>query len=218
LNVLRAKITKQAVDGVPIPSQGEARLWDTDLKGFLLRVYSSGRKVYAVKCRVGRVQHVYTIGEHGSPWTSDEARKAALGAVQKARAGEDPAADKKAAKAALSIAQLIDCYLADGPATKPAKRASSWVIDASNLNRHLRPMLGTKIANAVSKTEAARAIRDIAEGEDRSRCPNSPSRKSSGHGRSWSLAPHPGCRRGDVRLGHGARPLRLESLCRDISC
>ena len=165
LNVLRAKITKRSVDGAPIPAQGEARLWDTDLKGFLLRVYPSGRKVYAVKCRVGRVQHIYTIGEHGSPWSPDEARKAASEALQKARNGEDPSADKKAAKAALSVAQLIDCYLADGPATKPAKRASTWVIDASNLNRHLRPLLGTKIANAVSKTEAARAIRDIADGK-----------------------------------------------------
>ncbi len=165
MNVLRAKITKRAVDGVPIPSQGEARLWDTDLKGFLLRVYPSGRRVYAVKCRVGRVQHVYTIGEHGSPWSPDEARKAASEALQKARAGQDPSADKKAAKAALSVAQLIDCYLTDGPATKPAKRASTWVIDASNLDRHLRPLLGAKIANALSKTEAARAIRDIEDGK-----------------------------------------------------
>ena len=165
MNVLRAKITKRTVDGMPIPSQGEARLWDTDLKGFLLRIYPSGRKVYAVKCRVGRVQHIYTIGEHGSPWSLDEARKAASEALQKAQAGEDPSADKKAAKAALSVAQLIDRYLTDGPATKPAKRASTWVIDASNLDRHLRPLLGAKIANALSKTEAARAVRDIAEGK-----------------------------------------------------
>ena len=165
MNVHRAKITKRSVDGAPVPTQGEARLWDTDLKGFLLRVYPSGRKVYAVKCRVGRIQHIYTIGEHGSPWSPDEARKAASEALQKARNGEDPSADKKAAKAALSVAQLIDCYLADGPATKPAKRASTWTIDASNLNRHLRPLIGAKIANALSRTEAARAIRDVADGK-----------------------------------------------------
>jgi hypothetical protein len=95
----------------------------------------------------------------------DEARRTALQARQKARNGEDPSADKKAAKAALSVGQLIDHYLADGPATKPAKRASTWVIDASNLNRRLRRLLGTKIANAVSKAEAARAIRDITDGK-----------------------------------------------------
>jgi integrase len=131
----------------------------------LLRVYPSGRKVYAVKCRVGRIQRIHTIGKHGSPWSPDEARKAALEALQKARIGQDPSAEMKAAKTALSVADLIDRYLADGPATKPAKRASTWVIDASNLNRHLRPLLGRKIANAVGKTDAARAIRDIADGK-----------------------------------------------------
>lgn len=68
MKVVKAKISKRSVDGAPIPAEGEARLWDTDLKGFLLRVYPSGRKVYAVKCRVGRVQRICTIGEHGSPW------------------------------------------------------------------------------------------------------------------------------------------------------
>jgi integrase len=165
VKVVKAKISKRSVDGAATPSEGEARLWDTDLKGFLLRIYPSGRKVYAVKCRVGRVQRIYTIGEHGSPWSPDEARRAALEALQKARHGEDPSADKKAAKAALSVGQLIDRYLADGPATKPAKRASTWVIDASNLNRHLRPLLGTKIAAAISRAEAARAIRDITDGK-----------------------------------------------------
>jgi Arm DNA-binding domain len=91
--------------------------------GGSLRMYPTGRKVYAMKCRVGRVQSIHTIGEHGSPWTPDEARKAALEALGRARRGEDPNAEKKAAKAALTVSDLIDRYLSDGPATKPAKRA-----------------------------------------------------------------------------------------------
>ncbi len=63
------------------------------------------------------------------------------------------------------MAQLIDRYLADGPATKPAKRASTWAIDASNLNRHIRPLLGRKIANAVTKADAAKAIADVTAGK-----------------------------------------------------
>ena len=163
--VRKIRITKRAVDSMTAPSEGEARIWDTDLKGFLLRVYPTGRKVYAVKCRVGRLQRIHTIGEHGSPWTPDMARKAAAEAIRLARAGRDPSAEKKAAKAALTVADLIDRYLADGPATKPAKRASTWAIDASNLDRHIRPLLGRKIANAVSKADAARSIRDIADGK-----------------------------------------------------
>jgi integrase len=55
--------------------------------------------------------------------------------------------------------------LADGPAAKLAKRATTWKIDAANLNRHIRPILGNKVANAVTKADATRAVRDIASGK-----------------------------------------------------
>ena len=50
----RARITKRTVDALPTPTKeaGEARVWDTDLKGFFVRVYPSGRRVYALKYRV----------------------------------------------------------------------------------------------------------------------------------------------------------------------
>jgi integrase len=165
VHTAKAKITKRVVDGAVPPTNGEARIWDTDVKGFMLRIYPTGRKVYAIKCRVGRVQSIHTIGEQGSPWTPDEARKAALEALGRARRGEDPNAERKAAKAALTVSDLIDRYLTDGPATKPAKRPSSWVSDGSNLNRHIRPLIGTKVADHVTKGEAARAIRDIMDGK-----------------------------------------------------
>ena len=165
MQTTKTKITKRTVDAAVPPTNGEARLWDTDVKGFMLRVYPTGRKVYAIKCRVGRVQSIHTIGEHGSPWTPDEARKAALDALGRARRGEDPSAERKAAKSALTVSELIDRYLNEGPATKPAKRPSSWVSDASNLSRHIRPLVGAKIADRLSKADAARAIRDIMDGK-----------------------------------------------------
>lgn len=165
MRTAKAKITKRAVDNAVPPVKGEARIWDTDIKGFMLRIYPTGRKVYAIKCRVGRVQSIHTIGEHGSPWTPDEARKAALEALDRARHGEDPNAERKAVRAALTVSDLIDRYLDEGPATKPAKRASSWVSDGSNLNRHIRRLIGAKVADSVTKGEAARAIREIMDGK-----------------------------------------------------
>lgn len=172
----KAKITKRTVDAEPVPATGEPErwLWDTELKGFFLRVYSSGRKVYGVKCRAAGRQRIHTIGEHGAPWrgrdgrtttlTPDLARGAAADALGLARAGEDPNAERQAARDALTVTQLIERYLEDGPATKPAKRASTWGNDASNLNRHIKPLLGPKIANSVTKADAARAVRDVANG------------------------------------------------------
>jgi hypothetical protein len=94
----KTKITKRVVESAVPSTDGEARIWDTDVKGFMLRIYPTGRKVYAIKCRAGRVQLIHTIGEHGSPWTPDEARKAALEALGRARRGEDPNTERKAAR------------------------------------------------------------------------------------------------------------------------
>ncbi|HEV2363978.1 MAG TPA: site-specific integrase [Caulobacteraceae bacterium] len=162
---VRARIGKRTVDAVRTPAAGEVRLWDTDLKGFFLRTYASGRRVYAVKYRLGPLQRIYTIGTHGSPWTPEQARAAADKALQRVKAGEDPAAAKQEARRALTVAALIEAYLADGPATKPAKRASTWANDGSNLKRHVKPLLGRKVANAVTKADAAKAIADIAAGK-----------------------------------------------------
>jgi integrase len=63
------------------------------------------------------------------------------------------------------VSALIDRYLEDGPATKPGKRASTWENDGSNLKRHIRPLLGRKVANLVTKAEAAKAVQDITLGK-----------------------------------------------------
>jgi integrase len=162
---LTSKITKRTVDAARVPIAGETRIWDTEVRGFVLCVYPSGRKVYALKCRVGGRQHIHTVGVHGSPWTPDQARAAAAEALRRAKNGEDPNAARKAAREALTVGVLIDRYLADGPAAKLAKRASTWKIDAANLNRHVRPILGGQVANAVTKADATRAVRDIGSGK-----------------------------------------------------
>lgn len=160
----KAKISKRTVDALAPPEAGEARLWDTDIKGFFVRAYSTGRKIYAVRYRRGTAQRIHTIGQHGSPWTPEQARDEAERVLACVVNGGDPAADKQDAKKAVTVARLIELYLSDGPATKPAKRASTWAIDGSNLNRHIKPLLGSRLADEVSKAAAAKAIHDITEG------------------------------------------------------
>jgi len=162
-----ARITKRTVDATPTPSKeaGETRLWDTGLKGYFLRVYPSGRRVYALKYRMGPSQRIFTIGVHGSPYNPETARDAAETALRRIADGEDPATEKKEARQALTVTALIDRYIEEGPATKPSKRQSTWENDASNLRRHIKPLLGRKVANQVTKAEAARAIQDISVGK-----------------------------------------------------
>lgn len=158
------KLTKRVVDAAPIPASGEARVWDRDLSGFCLRVYSTGRKVYAVKCRVQGRQRWLTIGEHGNPWTPDEARDEAAKALLRARRGDDPTAERRL-RDDLTVSQLVELYLTEGRKSKPAKREISWKQDASNLRRHVVPLIGRRLASGITKTDLARMVSAIKSGD-----------------------------------------------------
>ena len=86
------KITKRSVDSL-VHSAKEYFLWDEGLRGFGLRVYPSGRKVYLVQFRAsGRLRRV-NIGVHGVV-TPELARTEAMRHLSGVRLGRDPGADR----------------------------------------------------------------------------------------------------------------------------
>ncbi|MSO71133.1 MAG: DUF4102 domain-containing protein [Alphaproteobacteria bacterium] len=114
---MRGKITKRFVDSV-IPGGQDQFCWDTDIKGFGLKVTPSGKKIYMLQYRVGRrgsIPRRFTIGLHGSPWTPDAARTEARRLLGLVAGAIDPAEAKAAARSDLSIAACCDQYLADAP-------------------------------------------------------------------------------------------------------
>ena len=66
------KLIKRAVDGMEIRAT-DYLIWDSEMRGFGLRVYPSGKKTYLVQYRVARRTRSVTIGQHGV-LTADEAR------------------------------------------------------------------------------------------------------------------------------------------------
>jgi integrase len=81
--------------------------------------------------------------------------------------GGDPSADRHRAREALTVADLADLYLKDGPAAKPNKRASSWATDRSNIERHIKPLLGRRLANALTQADVAKFQADVAVGKSK---------------------------------------------------
>ncbi len=69
-----AKITKRVVDGTEPVKSTDVFVWDTEIKGFGLKVTSNGNKAYVLQYRTpeGRSRR-YTIGKHGDPWTPEGA-------------------------------------------------------------------------------------------------------------------------------------------------
>jgi integrase len=163
------KITKRLVDLTQPDPGGDRFLWDDELHGFGLRVFPSGVKVYVVRYRTGgrgSQARRRVIGRHGV-LTAEEARVRARRDLARVADGYDPAAQKDQTREALTVGGLADLYLTEGPAEKPNKKPSSWNIDRSNIERHIKPLLGRKSARALSQAEVARFQADVAAGKTR---------------------------------------------------
>lgn len=114
------KLLKRVVDSLPVPSSGRKRYIDSELKGFGVSVYASGRKVFFVQ--YGKQPRVkITIGPYG-PISPEEARRRAgeiLGAVAR---GEDPREEKAQRKAVPTFKAWSDTYLEDVEQRKKSVR------------------------------------------------------------------------------------------------
>jgi hypothetical protein len=121
---MQARLSKRIVDSIS-PGDRDNFIWDSDVKGFGLKVTPAGRKIYLVQTRLnGRLKR-YTIGRHGSPWTPDMARNEALRLLAEVRQGKDPTRDRETD---LTVSELCDLYLAEGC---EGKKQSTITLDRS---------------------------------------------------------------------------------------
>jgi integrase len=159
------KLTKRVVDAA-IPGARQAILWDAEVKGFGLRVTPTGAKSYVLNYRLpdGRERR-HTIGRHGSPWTCEDARAKAVELLRGLAAGVDPLEAKAQARTAVTVADLAELYLAEGPAERPSKKQSSWEQDRSKLKRHILPLLGRRAIKLLTAADVARFQADVAAGK-----------------------------------------------------
>jgi len=166
------KLSKRTVDAIrPEPAGRDVFAWDNgdgSLKGFGVRMKPSGVASYLVQYRTkeGRTRRL-AIGKVGV-LTPDEARTLAGDKLKEAAKGGDPSAERhRVRREALTIAELADLYLAEGPAAKPNKKASSWAADRSNIERHVKPLLGRKLSASLTHDDVVRFQRDVAAGKSK---------------------------------------------------
>jgi integrase len=93
------KVTRRSLDALK-PQDGSehgTRYADSDLPGFFVTVYRTGRIAYAVRYRVNGQRRTVLLGDYPSTMP-ENARKAALAVLGGAAKGEDEAAKRKAAR------------------------------------------------------------------------------------------------------------------------
>jgi len=163
------KLTKRVVENAEIKG-GEYFVWCDELPGFGVRIYPSGRRSYLVQYRSkGRTRRA-KIGLHG-PITAEEARRSALALLGQVAKGEDPAEERAARRAAMTVRELCNLYvraaekgLIVGKKGTP-KKGSTLLRDKSRIIRHVLPLLGNRKVVDLTRADVTRFMRDVAAGK-----------------------------------------------------
>jgi integrase len=151
------KLTKRVIGAEPA---GAARriIWDTELRGFGVRVETSGTKSFLIRYRPkgnGRngPKRFVTIGRYGA-MTPEQARNEARSKLAAVARGDDPAEARDQAKEAPTLSQLIERFLAEQVTVK--KKASTAALYTHYLTGLVIPTLGSKKAGLVSHGDIAK--------------------------------------------------------------
>ncbi|WP_036767552.1 tyrosine-type recombinase/integrase [Parvularcula oceani] len=160
---MRQRIGKRAVAALPASANPEFVLWDTEIRGFCVRVFPSGRKAYYLRQWKQRRQVTRKIGltEALSP---DQARQIAKQLSAAFERGE-AIGPKKQEPLALTVTELVDRYLTEGPIDRPDKRPSSWANDRSYLRNHAVPLLGKRRIDELTAHDLSRFQADVLGGK-----------------------------------------------------
>jgi integrase len=134
------KLTKRSVESLK-PGPAPVVRYDDKLSGFGVRVMPSGRRFYFVRYRNKYSRsRWFSIGEHGKV-TADAARSTAQRILQAVIVNErDPAGEREAFRAAPTINDLFDGYIAEHIEQK--NRSATRREFKRIIERDLRPELG----------------------------------------------------------------------------
>lgn len=118
----RKKLTKTSVADIAPVAGKTIIVWDTETRGFGLRVSSGGAKSYILQRRIGKKERRMTIGRAGD-MTLDKARKEAAKLVAQIVDGIDPVQEQeRQAVQALTLRAAFENYIAAPVQKKGASR------------------------------------------------------------------------------------------------
>jgi integrase len=166
-----AKLTKRFLDTLKPHAERDLFVWDSELRGFGLRMKPSGAASFLVQYRTlqGRTRRL-AFARAGT-LTPDEARAKAKRLLAETEAGGDPSAQRHEAREALTVAELCDRYLEAARAgfvtTRfgKSKRSSTVAFDEGRVSRHIVPLIGSKIASVLIVADVQRMCDAIAAGK-----------------------------------------------------
>jgi integrase len=145
------KLNEGVVGTAAAPAKGAMSIWDSEIRGFGLRVYSPtrrnphGAKTFFVNYRSLGVERRLTIGEYPT-WSAKAARAEEKALRKRIDLGEDPARERREAREAPTVKDLADRYKTEH---LPRKALSSRKADWAMITGEILPVLGERKVSEV---------------------------------------------------------------------
>ena len=159
-----AKLTKRVVDTIK-PGDSRVIYYDTELKGFGLKVSPAGARTWCVEYRPGArgrgvAKRRMVLGS-ANTLTPEQARNAARDILARVALGEDPAASRSAAREMPSFRNFAQRYLAEEANAKLKRR--TIVNYEIYLRKHAIPVIGSMKLDRVGASDIAKMHRLIGQ-------------------------------------------------------
>lgn len=148
------KLTKRAIDAAVLPTEGERFIWDSELRGFGLRLYATGRRTFCFQYRAPETAQTrrIAIGEFPSI-TVDQARTLARSAAGQLAEGRDPKGTDVDALQRRTLADVFPEYISE----RRGKLAPRTVAEYERMwSVTLAPAFGVKRFGALDEGSVAR--------------------------------------------------------------
>ena len=143
-------LTDLYISEIECPSdKSHLEVFDSELRGFYVDVFPSGRKSFRLRYRFEKKLRVVTLGDVKF-FSTEEARKMAIGLIRQSKQGVDPQAPAISDVGPLLKDFFVEKYL---PYVKSYKR--SWATDESMIRNHLVPKIGSLFMGRITPPDIA---------------------------------------------------------------
>jgi integrase len=139
------------------PERGQRFIWDTDIKGFALRITARGAKAFVLDYRAKGRQRRMTIGSYPD-WTVAAAREEAKTLKREVDRGSDPMGVRHSDSAAPTMRDLWNRYGSDH---LPNKAARTQADERSMWEKLILPSLGSMKVGDVTHGDVEALHRQI---------------------------------------------------------
>lgn len=139
------------------PARGQTLIWDTEVKGFALRITTAGAKAFVLDYRAEGRQRRITIGSWPD-WTVAAARETAKTMKREVDHGHDPMGERHAQREAPTVKELWERYEQEH---LPQKAPRSQVDERIMWEKIILPRFGKMKVAAITHDDVDALHRDI---------------------------------------------------------